>query len=98
LLCGNCELDALNKTHLGDGLSLGRVDVFDFWCGQCAVEDADIFNNLAYVYAREQCFELAFAAVENALSLQPKNKNYLASKQEIKTWKKNQQKSLCLAY
>ena len=61
-------------------------------------EDADIFNNLAYVYAREQCFELAFAAVENALSLQPKNKNYLASKQEIKTWKKNQQKSLCLAY
>lgn len=60
-----------------------------------APEDGNILNNLAYAYARENCFEQALSALDRALELQPNQASYLASKREIKAWQKSQQNSVC---
>ena len=60
-----------------------------------APNDADILNNLAYAYGREQCFTQADEIINKAIRLQPDNKTYLSSKQEIKFWDKDGHNTRC---
>jgi len=58
-------------------------------------KDANILNNLAYAYGREQCFTQADKTINKAIGLQPDNKAYLSSKQEIKLWNKDGHNAHC---
>jgi len=60
-----------------------------------APNDADMLNNLAYAYGREQCFAQADEIINKAIRLQPDNKTYLSSKQELKFWNKDRRNTFC---